>query len=107
MSQTPYTLKEHPFEDKPNLVPPRISLIPEAQWMYLCKRYRLTQREYQIAQLICRGLSIDQAARSLDIKASTIKTHLRNLYRKTWVNSKISMLLRFVEDTRNQPSPQS
>ncbi len=73
-------------------------LLNEQHWSYLQKRYQMTPRELQIAQHVCRGLSNEQIAESLDIKHSTVKTHIRNLYRKIWVRNKISMFLRFVED---------
>jgi len=73
-------------------------LLNEQHWSYLQKRYQMTPRELQIAQHVCRGLSNERIAESLDIKHSTVKTHIRNLYRKIWVRNKISMFLRFVED---------
>ncbi len=59
----------------------------------------MTPREIQIAQLVCQGLANEEIAKRLKIKNGTVKTHVRNLYRKLWVHNKISMLLRFVEDT--------
>ena len=93
----------HPiFQDgnDPENVPggSRIILLQEQHWSFLKKRYRMTLREVQIAKKICAGLSNDQIAQALRIKPGTVKTHLRNIYRKTWVHNKISMLLRFVED---------
>jgi DNA-binding NarL/FixJ family response regulator len=59
----------------------------------------MTPRELQIAQLICQGLGNEEIANKLNIKHGTVKTHIRNLYRKLWVHNKILMLLRFIEDT--------
>jgi DNA-binding NarL/FixJ family response regulator len=59
----------------------------------------MTPRELQIAQLICQGLGNEEIANRLKIKHGTVKTHVRNLYRKLWVHNKILMLLRFIEDT--------
>jgi DNA-binding NarL/FixJ family response regulator len=77
----------------------RVTLLQEKHWSFLRKRYRMTSREVQIAKKICAGLSNEEIAKALRIKSGTVKTHLRNIYRKTWVHNKISMLLRFVEDT--------
>ena len=73
-------------------------LLDNQQWALLRKKYQMTRRELQIAQLICRGMSNDQAAEALGVKLGTVKTHIRNLYRKLWVHNKISMLLRFIDD---------
>jgi DNA-binding NarL/FixJ family response regulator len=78
---------------------PQVVLINEQQWSYLKRRYRITARELQIARLACQGLDNEQIAEELKIKHGTVKTHIRNIYRKTWVHNKIAMLLRFVEDT--------
>jgi DNA-binding NarL/FixJ family response regulator len=82
------------------LNPPAVTLLNKRQWAFLQRRYQMTPRELQIAKLICRGLGYKDIARSCDIKAGTVKSHTRNIYRKTWVHNKISMLLRFVEDSR-------
>ena len=78
---------------------PRVVLLKEQHWSFLQKRYRMTLREIQIAKKICTGYSNEEIADALHIKPGTVKTHLRNIYRKTWVRNKISMLLRFVEDS--------
>jgi DNA-binding CsgD family transcriptional regulator len=78
-----------------------ISLLDDKQWSYIRKRYRMTARELQIAKLICKGLNNAEIAEILDIRHGTVKTHLRNIYRRVRVKSKILMLLRFIGDTRN------
>ncbi|MEY8712899.1 transcriptional regulator MalT [Mangrovibacter phragmitis] len=45
----------------------------------------LTQREWQVLGLIYSGYSNDQIAGELDVAATTIKTHIRNLYQKMGV----------------------
>ena len=76
------------------------SLIDDRRWEYLKKKYGMTPRELQIAKLICSGFSNEVIAKELNIKHATVKTHIRNLYRKLWVHSKISMLLKFIEDIK-------
>ena len=46
----------------------------------------LTQREWQVLGLIYSGYSNDQIAGELDVAATTIKTHIRNLYQKLGVS---------------------
>ena len=73
-------------------------LLDRRQWSYVRRRYDLTPREVQIAELVCQGLRNDHIARSLRIRPGTVKTHVRNIYRKVKVRSKIAMLLRFVNE---------
>jgi DNA-binding NarL/FixJ family response regulator len=75
-----------------------VTLLNEQQWSYLQVKYSMTKREMQIAKLVCRGLGNEGIAQSLSIRHGTVKTHIRNLYRKLWVHNKISMLLRFIQD---------
>lgn len=82
-----------------------VVLLNKQQWSHVQSRYELTPREREIAELICQGLRNGKIAKVLQIKPSTVKTHTRNIYRKVHVQSKISMLLRFVMDTRNIANP--
>lgn len=77
-----------------------IILLNNKEWSYVKKRYNLTPRECQIAELICQGLHNGKIAKYLSISPGTVKTHTRNIYRKARVKSKIAMLLRFVTDAR-------
>lgn len=75
-------------------------LLNSKQWLYVQNRHNLTPREREIAELICRGFENEKIAESLRVKPGTVKTHIRNIYRKVRVRSKISMLLRFVGEAR-------
>lgn len=75
-------------------------LLGPQQWSFLQRRYELTARELQIAQLVCQGLRNRRIAESLSIRPATVQVHVRNIYRKVKVRSKISMLLRFVDEAR-------
>ncbi len=77
------------------------ALLDERQWSYLCRRYELTPREQQIAELVCRGFRNGNIAKHLNIRPGTVKTHVRNIYRKVKVKNKINMLLRFVAEARD------
>jgi len=57
----------------------------------------MSPRELQVAELICKGFNNDEIAKALKIKAGTVKTHIRNIYRRIRVKNKIAMLLKFVD----------
>jgi len=78
-------------------------LLDRRQWLYLSKRYDLTPREVQIAELVCQGLRHGSIAGHLRIQPGTVKTHIRNIYRKVKVQNKMNMLLRFVSEARAAP----
>jgi DNA-binding CsgD family transcriptional regulator len=73
-------------------------LLSDKQWVYVKRRYRMTDRELEIARYVCAGMNNEEIASRFKISPGTVKTHLRNIYRKTWVNTKIAMLLRFVNE---------
>lgn len=76
---------------------PTVALLDKRQWSYLQKRYHMTPRELQVARLICEGCNNEDIARALKIKHGTVKTHLRNIYRRVCVKNKITMLLKFLD----------
>jgi DNA-binding NarL/FixJ family response regulator len=100
MLQFPNPHGSHFGGDDAGRIQADVILLNNQQWSYVQGRYDLTPRERQIAELICQGLRNGNIAKALRIKPSTVKTHTRNIYRKVRVQSKISMLLRFIRDTR-------
>jgi DNA-binding NarL/FixJ family response regulator len=81
-------------------IPPTVVLLNRKQWAYVQKKYDLTPREIEIAELVCNGLRNGSIAKHLRIRPGTVKTHTRNIYRKVRVRSKIGMLLRLVATSR-------
>lgn len=79
---------------------PKYLLIGSKQWLYLQNKHELTIRECEIARLACQGLRNNEIAKNLKITHGTVKTHIRNIYRKVRVKNKIAMLLKFVADSR-------
>lgn len=57
----------------------------------------MSSRELQVAKLVCEGFGNEEIAKALKIKHGTVKTHLRNIYRRVRVKNKLAMLLRFVD----------
>lgn len=86
--------------DAPFYKRPKTVLFNDRHWLYIQRRYHMSPRELQIAKLVCQGFRNDDIARDLHITLGTVKTHIRNIYRRVQVKSKIAMLLRFVADAR-------
>ncbi|MDD5458162.1 MAG: LuxR C-terminal-related transcriptional regulator [Phycisphaerae bacterium] len=82
-------------------------LLDEKQWLFLKERYHMTPRELQVAILVCRGFNNDEIARALKVRQGTVKTHLRNIYRRVRVRNKVTLLLKFVEDVNRFYMPQA
>ena len=98
MYQTQPSMTNKPRDDGSVLERPRTVLLDEIHWLYVARRYHLSPRELQVAKLVCCGFNNEEIAHSLKIKNGTVKTHLRNIYRRIRVTSKISMLLKFIGD---------
>jgi DNA-binding CsgD family transcriptional regulator len=95
-------LSKNPIENNttgndPIFERPRISLLGEEHWLYIRRQYCMSPRELQVAKLVCQGFDNGEIAGSLKIKQGTIKTHMRNIYRRVRVKNRIEMLLKFVD----------
>ena len=77
-------------------VPPT-SLLNGKQWLYIQRCFHLTDRELQIARLVCKGFNNENIAVKLKIKSGTVKTHIRNIYRRVRIRNKIQMVLKFLD----------
>ncbi len=52
---------------------------------------RLTRRELDTVRMVAQGMRNKAIARSLQISEVTVKTHVRNVYRKLGVNSRVAV----------------
>jgi DNA-binding NarL/FixJ family response regulator len=52
----------------------------------------LSEREQQVAILVCEGFSNKLIARKLDVVEGTVKAHLHSIYRKLGIRSRIELL---------------
>lgn len=69
---------------------PGVELAPEV----LAQMYSLTPCEAQLAALLARGTSIDEASELLRVSVNTIKTHLRGIYEKMGTNKQAQVVAR-------------
>lgn len=72
------------------------SAVPEL----LTERYGglLSNRELEVAQLAVLGVSTRDIAQQLDLSENTVKTHLKNIYRKTESANRNDLYRKLVED---------
>lgn len=67
-------------------------LIQDARIDALCRQCRLTRTERYVLLLLADGLAVDEAARQLGLRVSTLRTHIRNLLGKTRASSLMQLL---------------
>ncbi|MBL7153427.1 MAG: response regulator transcription factor [Phycisphaerae bacterium] len=77
---------------------PKVVLLDDKHWSYIQRRYHISPRELEVAKLVCDGLSNKEIAEALNIRQGTVKTHMKNLYRRIHVKNKVALLLRFMAD---------
>ena len=70
----------------------------------LMQTYQLTMRELEIVRLILAGKTNDQIWLSLGISLNTLKKHLQNIYRKTGVKSRKSLMTLLAPQYGDRPS---
>jgi DNA-binding CsgD family transcriptional regulator len=86
---------------------PLVRIMDDKQWLYVRKSFHMSPRELDVAKLVCSGLSNEEIASQLGIKVATVKTHLRNVYRRIRVQRKLDMLLMFLERGSKYKKPAS
>ena len=72
---------------------PPTTFLSEQSWQSIVRSLRLSDREAQVASLILRDDSRENAiAESLSISPHTVHTHLERLYRKLSVTSRCQVV---------------
>ena len=56
----------------------------------------LTQRENEVLNLVCQGYRSKEIAETLSIKLQTVETHVRNIYNKLHVRSRVEAVTKFL-----------
>lgn len=57
----------------------------------------LTPREHEILELTARGFRTKEAAEALNVSIRTVETHLRNIYEKLHVRSRVEAVTRYLQ----------
>ena len=61
---------------------------PEAAFALFCNTMGFSRREAEVAQFLCEGLDVPAIAERLVLSKDTVRTHIKNLYRKCGVHSR-------------------
>lgn len=64
----------------------------------------LSRREQEILELLLRGLSNKEIAEDLCISIPTVKVHIRHIYEKLHVRSRVDLILKFGDVGRTSPA---
>lgn len=57
-------------------------------------RAEVTPREHQVMDFLCRGYTPKEIGSELKLSVSTVKTHMRNLYRKMKVSTRTQLVIK-------------
>lgn len=78
-------LREAPFAlaNRKSRIASALDSLPVPSAQLLQEYFDLTSAEVKLAQSLARGLSLEEAARHLDIKMSTARTQLASIFAKT------------------------
>jgi len=71
------------------------------QWNYIQKGFHLTDRQVQIAKLICRGLTNVQIAKKCNITYNTARTHVNHICVKISAYGRAELILRLIQIARH------
>ncbi len=67
------------------------ALEPQSQVAYAMHQAKLTQRDTEVASLVCDGFADKEIAQRLCISPSTVNNHLKNVFRKMEVTSRVQL----------------
>lgn len=78
------------------------NLISEAGWREIARRFGLTARQVEIAQLVCCALRNPDIAAKLGVTADTVRVHLKDVFRKMGAHSRVELVVLCVQVDRER-----
>ncbi|MBK8269910.1 MAG: helix-turn-helix transcriptional regulator [Planctomycetes bacterium] len=73
-------------------------LLRRADWERIAGAFELTQRESQVAAMLCRAAGYAAIQAQLRVARPTLRSHLRSVYRKFGCRNRTELILRIVHD---------
>lgn len=71
---------------------------PDSYILDLKDKFCLTDREIEIVELLLKGYTYKAVSENLYISENTVKYHIKNIYQKMNINSKMELIRMFKED---------
>ncbi|HWL95497.1 MAG TPA: LuxR C-terminal-related transcriptional regulator [Phycisphaerae bacterium] len=68
-------------------------LLDGRPWKEFCARRKLTPREAEVLQLMCRGLSNPAICQTLRVRPNTLRTHIQATFRKLKCRNRVEVVL--------------
>lgn len=68
------------------------------------KKYMLTSKETEVLQLLVGGLSDEEIALSLNIKFSTVRTHVESIFSKLDVHDRKKLIVKALSENPKLPN---
>ncbi len=62
------------------------------QKLHLKQKYQLTDREFEVAELLVKGTPNAKIAEGLHISVNTVKTHIKSIYRKLNIANRLQLI---------------
>ena len=63
-----------------------------AQSRYLKQKYQLTDREFEVAELLAQGMPNAHIGEKLHISVNTVKSHIKSIYRKLHIANRLQLI---------------
>lgn len=82
------------------------ALFTPEEWLTVGRLLRLTPRQRAVAELLCAECSQRDMAQRLGLSVDTIRAHLRALYARLCVRSRVGVIVRLVLAQRELPGAQ-
>ena len=70
----------------------------DAQWQVAADGLNLTRRELEVIQALFDDHNVAAIAQTLGISASTVYSHLANIYSKLSVTNRVALTIRVIEE---------
>ncbi|NFG61306.1 LuxR C-terminal-related transcriptional regulator [Clostridium sp. CMCC3677] len=100
------TIKNYNFKVVSSIVPDAFNGLESLMYIYITKEilnedktfdkiisdYNLTNREVEVINLVSKGLSNKEISQKLFISCHTVKTHMENIFKKTQVDNRTSLI---------------
>jgi len=64
-----------------------------AEWETVIRALRLAPRQSRIVKAMLRGMGDKEIATAMKLSAATVRTHLRHLFRRLKINSRVELVL--------------